>query len=75
MLKFIIRFLKAINSNQHPGEIAHAVCLGMILGFMPKTRKWNKSDAGVKSSRPDRQQKNHLTLFKPDRINGGGCYR
>jgi uncharacterized protein (TIGR03546 family) len=37
MLKFIIRFLKAINSNQHPGEIAHAVCLGMILGFMPKT--------------------------------------
>ena len=36
MLKFIVRFLKAINSNQHPGEIAHAVCLGMILGFLPK---------------------------------------
>ena len=36
MLKLIVRFLKAINSNQHPGEIAHAVCLGMILGFLPK---------------------------------------
>ena len=36
MLKFIVRFLKAINSNSHPGEIAHAVCLGMILGFLPK---------------------------------------
>ena len=37
MLKAIIRFFKALNSNVHPGEIAHAVCLGMILGFMPKT--------------------------------------
>ncbi len=36
MLKLIVRFLKAINSNSHPGEIAHAVCLGMILGFLPK---------------------------------------
>ena len=36
MLKFIIKFLKALNSNSHPGEIAHAVCLGMLLGFLPK---------------------------------------
>ena len=37
MLKALIRFFKALNSNSHPGEIAHAVCLGMILGFMPKS--------------------------------------
>ena len=36
MLKFIVKFLKALNSNSHPGEIAHAVCLGMLLGFLPK---------------------------------------
>ena len=37
MLKAIINFFKALNSNVHPGAVAHAVCLGMILGFMPKT--------------------------------------
>ncbi len=37
MLKAIIRFFKSLNSNSHPGEIAHAVCLALILGFMPKT--------------------------------------
>jgi hypothetical protein len=37
MLKAIIRFFKALNSNVHPGAIAHAVCLGMILGFMPNS--------------------------------------
>lgn len=36
MLKKIINLLKAINSNSHPGEIAHAVCLAAIIGFMPK---------------------------------------
>ena len=36
MLKTIIKFLKALNSNSHPGEIAHAFCLGMLLGFLPK---------------------------------------
>ena len=36
MLDFLIKILKAINSNSHPGEIAHAVCCGMILGFLPK---------------------------------------
>lgn len=37
MLKAIIKFFKALNSNVHPGAVAHAVCLGMMLGFMPKT--------------------------------------
>lgn len=37
MFKTIIRFLQALNSNHHPGEIAHAICLGMILGFLPKS--------------------------------------
>ena len=37
MLKAIIKFFKALNSNVHPGAVAHAVCLGMILGFLPKT--------------------------------------
>lgn len=36
MLKAIIKFFKAINKNSHPGEIAHAICCGMMLGFMPK---------------------------------------
>lgn len=36
MLVFFIKLFKAINSNSHPGEIAHAVCCGMILGFLPK---------------------------------------
>ncbi len=36
MLKVIVKFLKALNSNSHPGEIAHAVCLGMLLGLLPK---------------------------------------
>ena len=36
MLKAIVKFFKAINSNSHPAEIAHAFALGMILGFMPK---------------------------------------
>jgi uncharacterized protein (TIGR03546 family) len=36
MLKFIIKLFKALNSNSHPGEIAHAVCLGLLLGFLPK---------------------------------------
>lgn len=36
MLKFIVKFLKALNSNSHPGEIAHAVSLGLLLGVLPK---------------------------------------
>lgn len=37
MLKYIIKLLKALNSNRHPGEIAHAVCCALVLGFMPKS--------------------------------------
>ncbi|MBP5520631.1 MAG: TIGR03546 family protein [Treponema sp.] len=36
MLKIIIKLFKSLNSNSHPGEIAHAVSLGMLLGFLPK---------------------------------------
>ena len=36
MLKAIIGLIKSLNSNSHPGEIAHAVCCGMLLGFLPK---------------------------------------
>lgn len=37
MLKKLIKLLKAINSNKNPGEISHAVCLGMMLGLIPKS--------------------------------------
>jgi len=36
MLKKFLKFFKALNSNSHPGEIAHAVSIGMIMGFLPK---------------------------------------
>lgn len=36
MLKALVKFFAALNKNSHPGEIAHAVCCGMILGFLPK---------------------------------------
>lgn len=36
MFANIIKFLKSLNSNSKPGEIAHAVCIGMMLGFLPK---------------------------------------
>ena len=36
MLKEFTNFFKSLNNNSHPGEIAHAICTGMILGFMPK---------------------------------------
>jgi uncharacterized protein (TIGR03546 family) len=36
MFKAIVRLFKSLNSNSHPGEIAHAVCLGFLLGLMPK---------------------------------------
>ena len=37
MIKFLTSIFKALNSNSHPKEIAHAICCGMILGFLPKT--------------------------------------
>ncbi|MBO5137341.1 MAG: TIGR03546 family protein [Spirochaetaceae bacterium] len=36
MLNSIIGFLKSLNDNSHPGEIAHAASIGVILGLMPK---------------------------------------
>lgn len=32
----IVKLFKSLNTNSHPGEIAHAVAIGMVLGFMPK---------------------------------------
>lgn len=37
MLKRFLKFFKTLNSNSHPGEIAHAVSIGLIMGFLPKT--------------------------------------
>lgn len=37
MLKPLVKFVKALNGNVKPSEISHAFCLGLILGFMPKT--------------------------------------
>jgi len=36
MLKKIISFFKSLNNNSHPGEIAHAAAIGVLLGLMPK---------------------------------------
>ncbi|HZK20154.1 MAG TPA: TIGR03546 family protein, partial [Treponemataceae bacterium] len=36
LIKYIIKLFKSLNSNGHPGEIAHACALGMLLGIMPK---------------------------------------
>jgi uncharacterized protein (TIGR03546 family) len=37
MLNAIVKLFKSLNANSHPGEIAHAACLGVFLGLMPKT--------------------------------------
>ena len=36
MISSIAKLLKGLSDNSHPGEIAHAVSCGFILGFMPK---------------------------------------
>jgi uncharacterized protein (TIGR03546 family) len=36
MFKYIKKFFRALNANAHPGDIAHAVSLGLILAFVPK---------------------------------------
>lgn len=36
MFKYIKRLLKSLNANAHPGDIAHAVSLGLLLAFVPK---------------------------------------
>lgn len=37
MIKYISRLIKAMNANAHPGDIAHAVSLGLLLALTPKT--------------------------------------
>ena len=37
MLSYIVSFVAAMNSNSKPSQIAHGFCIGLILGFMPKT--------------------------------------
>ncbi len=37
MIKNIGRLIKAMNANAHPGDIAHAVSLGLLLSLVPKT--------------------------------------
>jgi uncharacterized protein (TIGR03546 family) len=36
MFRYIKRFFQSLNANAHPGDIAHAVSLGLILAFVPK---------------------------------------
>lgn len=36
MLSAIVKLFQALNSNKSSSEIAHACCMGVILGFMPK---------------------------------------
>ena len=36
MIGYIVKLFRALNSNSKPSEIANALCLGLILGFMPK---------------------------------------
>ncbi len=36
MIKYIVKFFTALNANSHPGDIAHAVCLGLLLAILPK---------------------------------------
>lgn len=36
MIKYVTSFFRAINANSHPGDIAHAVALGIFLAILPK---------------------------------------
>lgn len=36
MFKYIRKFFQALNANAHPGDIAHAAALGLLLAFVPK---------------------------------------
>lgn len=36
MFVYIKKFFMALNANAHPGDIAHAVSLGLLLAFVPK---------------------------------------
>ena len=36
MLGYLLNLFKSLNSNSHPGEIAHGAALGVIMGMIPK---------------------------------------
>ncbi|MBQ9238010.1 MAG: TIGR03546 family protein [Treponema sp.] len=36
MISYIAKLFSALNANVKPSQIAHAMCLGLILGFVPK---------------------------------------
>lgn len=36
MLGYFLKLFRTLNSNSHPGEIAHGVALGVIMGMIPK---------------------------------------
>lgn len=36
MIGSIAKLFRSLNDNSHPGEIAHAVSCGLMLGFLPK---------------------------------------
>lgn len=36
MIKYITSFIKSLNANAHPGDIAHAVALGLFSAILPK---------------------------------------
>lgn len=36
MIKSIVKLLKALGANTNPGEVAHAMACGVLLGLMPK---------------------------------------
>lgn len=36
MIKYVTSFFRTINANAHPGDIAHAVALGLFLAILPK---------------------------------------
>ena len=37
MFKYIKSFFLALNANSHPGDIAHAVSMGLFLALLPRT--------------------------------------
>lgn len=37
MLNKLIELLRALNANSKPSQIASSFCIGLLLGFMPKT--------------------------------------
>lgn len=36
MFRYIKKFFMALNANTHPGDIAHAVALGLLLALVPR---------------------------------------